>query len=184
VQLLRLALVDPTDRILKGVEARSVVPAVRSTTRAFPLLLPPSPSFLFQRPPSPPPWRNEIPRLRSWKLKPNPTAIREGRTERKTALETTGNIIRKEKRTYNPGDLVFLSSRNINTIGPSKKLDDKVLGPFRVLKAVGTSYRLPPYASMTFSTRACSEKLRTIPYQDRQTSRRNLRWWTTRMNGK
>jgi hypothetical protein len=27
-QPLRLALVDPTDRILKGVEARSVVPAV------------------------------------------------------------------------------------------------------------------------------------------------------------
>ena len=48
-----------------------------------------SPSFsLFQRPPSPPPWRNEKPRLRSWKFKPNPTAIREGRTERKTAFET------------------------------------------------------------------------------------------------
>jgi hypothetical protein len=34
-------------------------------------------------------------RLRSWKLEPNPTAIREGPTERKTALETTGSTIRR-----------------------------------------------------------------------------------------
>jgi hypothetical protein len=31
----------------------------------------------------------------SWKLKPSLTAIREGRTERKTALETTGSTIRR-----------------------------------------------------------------------------------------
>jgi hypothetical protein len=40
-------------------------------------------------------WRNEKPRLRSWKLEPNPTAIREGPTERKTAHETTGSTIRR-----------------------------------------------------------------------------------------
>jgi len=51
-----------------------------------------SPSIsLFQRPHSPPSWRNEKPRLRSCKLEPNATAIREGPTERKTALETTGS---------------------------------------------------------------------------------------------
>ena len=43
-QQLRLALVDPDRQILEGVEARSVMPAVCSTTRALPLLLPPSPS--------------------------------------------------------------------------------------------------------------------------------------------
>jgi hypothetical protein len=35
------------------------------------------------------------PRLRSWELEPNPTARREGRTERKTALEATGSTIRR-----------------------------------------------------------------------------------------
>jgi hypothetical protein len=42
-----------------------------------------------------------MPRLRSWKLEPNPTAIREGPTERKTALETTGSIIRRLRRNQN-----------------------------------------------------------------------------------
>lgn len=43
---------------------------------------------------------------------------------------------------YNPEDLVFLSSRNIKTTRPSKRLDDKILGPFKVLKAMGASYHL------------------------------------------
>jgi hypothetical protein len=66
------------------VKACSVTPAV------FSLLLPlPTAAFLHHQ------WRNEKPRLRSWKLEPNPTAIREGPTERKTALETTGSTIRR-----------------------------------------------------------------------------------------
>jgi len=57
------------------------------------------------------------------------------------AMIKSANKKRKEV-VYNPGDLVFLSSRNIKTTRPSKKLDDKMLGPFKVLEAVGTSYRL------------------------------------------
>jgi hypothetical protein len=53
----------------------------------------------------------------------------------------SANKKRKEV-VYNPGDLVFLSSRNIKTVRPLKKLDDKMLGPFKILKTVGTSYRL------------------------------------------
>ena len=53
----------------------------------------------------------------------------------------SANKKRKEV-TYNPGDMAFLSSRNIKTTRPFKKLDDKMLGPFKVLKAVGASYRL------------------------------------------
>jgi hypothetical protein len=64
----------------------------RVLSRIFLLLLPPSSSSGC---PYPPPWRNEKPQLSSWKLKPNPTAIREGLTERKTALETTGSTIRR-----------------------------------------------------------------------------------------
>ena len=44
--------------------------------------------------------------------------------------------------TYDKGDIVFLSSRNIHTERPSRKLDDKMLGPFRASDKVGESYRL------------------------------------------
>src|SRR5271168_1488292 len=57
---LLYAILGSDRQILRGVEARSVMPAVWSATRAFPLLLPPSNG----RPP--PSWRDEKPRLRSW----------------------------------------------------------------------------------------------------------------------
>jgi hypothetical protein len=57
------------------------------------------------------------------------------------AMIKSANKKRKEM-VYNPGDMVFLSSRNIKTARPLKKLDDKMLGPFKILEAVGTSYRL------------------------------------------
>jgi hypothetical protein len=89
------AFVDPTDRYLR---AWKPVPSClqfnqqRVLSYFFSLLLSPSPSSTGRLPPS---WRNEKPRLRSWKLEPNLTAIREGPTERKTALEITGSIIRR-----------------------------------------------------------------------------------------
>jgi len=89
-QPLRLALVDPTDKYLRAWKP------IPSCLHFDQQRVPSSPSFsLFQRPPFSTPWRDEMPRLRSWKLKPNPTAIREGRTGRKTALSTTGNTIRR-----------------------------------------------------------------------------------------
>jgi hypothetical protein len=42
---------------------------------------------------------------------------------------------------YNPGDLIFLFNRNIKTVKPSKKLNDKILGFFKILKTVKTFYR-------------------------------------------
>src|SRR5271170_6294201 len=71
-QPLRLALVDPIDRYLrawKPVPSCLQFDQQRVLSRFFSLPLPP-PSF--QRPPSPPSWRNEKPRLRSWELEPNP----------------------------------------------------------------------------------------------------------------
>lgn len=42
-----------------------------------------------------------------------------------------------------PGDLVFLSSKNIKTNRPSQKLDHKRLGPYKVIEQIGkSSYRL------------------------------------------
>ena len=43
---------------------------------------------------------------------------------------------------YEVGDQVFLSSKNITTDRPSKKLKDKILGPFPIVKKVRTSYEL------------------------------------------
>jgi hypothetical protein len=40
-------------------------------------------------------------------------------------------------KSYAPGDLVLLSAKNIQLSRPSKKLSDRFLGPFTVLKVVG-----------------------------------------------
>jgi hypothetical protein len=48
---------------------------------------------------------------------------------------------------YKPGDLVWLNSSHLSTTRPSKKLDWKQLGPFKILKRIGLqAYRLdlPP----------------------------------------
>ena len=50
---------------------------------------------------------------------------------------------RRDARPYSPGDLVWLDATNIRTRRPSKSLDNKRLGPFKVLERIGTSaYRL------------------------------------------
>jgi hypothetical protein len=49
---------------------------------------------------------------------------------------------KRKEMVYNPGDLVFLFSRNIKTVRPSKKLNNKMLRPFKILKTVRTFYRL------------------------------------------
>ena len=48
-----------------------------------------------------------------------------------------------------PGDLVWLNSSNISTTRPSKKLDWKRLGPFKVVKCIGLqAYKLDLPVSM------------------------------------
>ncbi|MBW0573426.1 hypothetical protein O181_113141, partial [Austropuccinia psidii MF-1] len=39
---------------------------------------------------------------------------------------------------FNPGDMVWLSSKNINSTRPTKKLSERWLGPFPILKKVST----------------------------------------------
>jgi RNase H-like domain found in reverse transcriptase/Reverse transcriptase (RNA-dependent DNA polymerase)/Integrase zinc binding domain/Integrase core domain len=48
------------------------------------------------------------------------------------------------------GDKVYLSTKNLKTLRPSRKLADKWQGPFEVLEKVGYSYRLrlPPGSSL------------------------------------
>ena len=50
---------------------------------------------------------------------------------------------RRPARQYKVGERVWLETTNITTIRPSKKLDDKRVGPFTILKKVGRSaYKL------------------------------------------
>jgi transposase InsO family protein len=64
-----------------------------------------------------------------------------------TRMEGFADAHRKPAPAYQVGDLVWLSARNIQTQRPTKKLDHKNLGPYKVLEKIGaTSYRLqlPP----------------------------------------
>ncbi|KAK4698189.1 hypothetical protein P7C70_g8096, partial [Phenoliferia sp. Uapishka_3] len=45
---------------------------------------------------------------------------------------------KSEAPVYQPGDQVFLSAKNIHTRRPAKKLDSKYLGPFKILRPIGT----------------------------------------------
>ena len=61
--------------------------------------------------------------------------------------EATANRRRHPARRYEPGQLVWLDSRNIHTLRPRKKLDWKNLGPFtvkRVVSAYAYELVLPP----------------------------------------
>ncbi|MBW0564790.1 hypothetical protein O181_104505 [Austropuccinia psidii MF-1] len=49
---------------------------------------------------------------------------------------------------FQPGDKVWLASKNIKTTRPSKKLSERWLGPFEVIKKIGsqfTLYSMCPY---------------------------------------
>ena len=55
---------------------------------------------------------------------------------------------------FQPGDMVFLDTRNMRTIRPSCKLDDKSAGPFRIIRQVGIrAYELDLPAEMELRTR-------------------------------
>ena len=66
------------------------------------------------------------------------------RTGAETASKRIAEYINKIRKDviYRAGDLVFLLSRNIKTIRLLKKLDNKILGPFKVIGRKGHSYEL------------------------------------------
>ena len=56
---------------------------------------------------------------------------------------------RKPDPNLKSGDMVWFLPRNVKTTRPSKKLDYKKIGPFEIIKKVGTSsYKLDLPASM------------------------------------
>ena len=50
------------------------------------------------------------------------------------------NRHRKEPLAYKIGDIVWLLTKNIKTNRPSKKLNHKMIGPYKVKKLIGSSY--------------------------------------------
>jgi len=72
----------------------------------------------------------------------------------KQALERTRTTMKEQadkhrkKMIYKVGDIMFLNSRNIITSRPFKKLDDKMLEPFKILAVVGAAYRLELSSTM------------------------------------
>ena len=61
---------------------------------------------------------------------------------------------RQPAPSFEPGDMVFLDTRNIQTTRPCRKLDNKHAGPFKIIQKVGTrAYELDLPAEMQLSTK-------------------------------
>ena len=61
---------------------------------------------------------------------------------------------RQPAPSFQPGDLVFLDTRNIQTTRPCRKLDNKNAGPFKIVQQVGThAYELDLPGDMQLSTK-------------------------------
>jgi len=76
------------------------------------------------------------------------------------------DLHRKRDPNLQSGDMVWLLPRNIKTTRPSKKLDYKKIGPFKILAKIGTSaYKLalPPSMAIHNTFHICL--LETLPRQ-------------------
>ena len=62
--------------------------------------------------------------------------------------ETADRYQKSVKNEYKVGDKVWLSTRNIKTKRPSKKLDHKMIGPYKIKQLVGSSCQLDLPTSM------------------------------------
>lgn len=68
-----------------------------------------------------------------------PEALRDNLVQAKDSQARFYNKDKRVTTTYNPGDLVWLSRRNLKTKRPNNKLDVRRLGPFRVIRMVGSN---------------------------------------------
>ena len=73
---------------------------------------------------------------------------REEMTKSQATQVKAANKHRKEALRYQVGDMVWLSMKNIKTERPSKKLDHKMIGPYKVKELVRSSYWLDLPTSM------------------------------------
>ena len=68
--------------------------------------------------------------------------MREQMTNSQAKQTVAANHHRKKPPAYKIGDMVWLSTRNIKTDRPSKKLNHKMIGPYKIKELVRSSYRL------------------------------------------
>ncbi len=66
----------------------------------------------------------------------------------------------RKEMIYKVDDMVFLNSRNITTARPSKKLNDKMLEPFKILAEIEHAYRLKLPSTMKIHSEFASNLLR------------------------
>lgn len=103
---------------------------------------------------TPDPYRDLYNRIQNIKAILEADNLRELHAELRTELEFIRERIKRyydQKRskgpTFSEGDIIYLSTKDIKTKRPSKKLDFKYLGPFKILKKLSDStYKLdlPP----------------------------------------
>ena len=65
----------------------------------------------------------------------------------------------RKKMVYKVDDMMFLNSRNITTSRSSKKLDDKMLEPFKILVEIEHAYRLKLSSTMKIHSKFISNLL-------------------------
>ena len=68
--------------------------------------------------------------------------MQEEMTKSQAKQAIAANCHRKEPPIYKVGDMVWLSTKNIKIKKPLKKLDHKMIGPYKVKELVGSSYWL------------------------------------------
>jgi hypothetical protein len=60
-----------------------------------------------------------------------------------SSYSENANRLRKATPSLNIGDLVFLNRKDYKTLRPSRKLDDKYLGPFKIVEKINpVTFRL------------------------------------------
>ncbi len=88
------------------------------------------------------------------------TFAREALAKTRKQMVNQANKHRK-KVNYEIGSKMFLNGRNIVTARPSKKLNDKMLGPFQITEPVDSSYKLELSETMRIHDVFHSELLRS-----------------------
>jgi len=63
--------------------------------------------------------------------------LRQEMARTQLAQSEAANRLRQVHPNYNVGDLVYVSTRNWNTVRPTKKLDYRFAGPYRILARIG-----------------------------------------------
>ncbi len=107
--------------------------------------------------------RLQIDRIKNISEQMNKTLIfaREALVKTREQMVNQANKHRK-KINYEIGSKVFLNGRNIVTARPSKKLNDKMLGPFQITEPVGSFYKLELSETMRIHDVFHSELLRSV----------------------